>query len=281
LLGSGEFCCAYATTLDGKPVVLKTLKPEQHENPTASADLQSETFLMATMRHRHVLGAIAMGTHEGLPFLVLEKLSSVLAAELPKPAETVPFWTARTQRKKWPLSRTLQVALELAHALDYCHRLCFPTFRVLHRDLKPNNIGFMPDGRLALFDFGLAKLWRISDSDDGTECRQLTGNTGSLRYMAPEVALNKPYSHRAEIFAFATLVWQMVSHERPFADCDVDSFYTRVCARGYRPKIPPSTPPQLAQVLVRCWDVDPARRPEICEVIPVLEELLKTHGDKS
>ena len=67
------------------------------------------------------------------------------------------------------------------------------------------------------------------------------------RYMAPEVALSKPYSHRAEVFAFGTLVWQMLAHERPFADCDVTTFYQRVCHRGERPKIPRDTPPQLAE----------------------------------
>ena len=158
---------------------------------------------------------------------------------------------------------------------SYCHAQCFPGCRVLHRDLKPNNIGFMPDGRLALFDFGLAKLWRVADGDDGSECRPLTGNTGSLRYMAPEVGLCKRYNHRAEIFAYATLVWQMIAHERPFADCDVDGFYKRVCHAGHRPKMPAHTPPLLAQMLLRCWDADPAKRPEMAEIIPILDQLLK------
>ena len=143
--------------------------------------------------------------------------------------------------------RTLRVARELALALDYCHSQSFPGCRVLHRDLKPNNIGFMPDGRLALFDFGLAKLWRLADGDDGSESRPLTGNTGSLRYMAPEVAMSRPYSHRAEVFAYATIVWQMLALQRPFSDCDVDGFYKRVCQRGERPKLPASTPPPLAE----------------------------------
>ncbi|KOO31354.1 serine threonine-protein kinase ctr1, partial [Chrysochromulina tobinii] len=151
----------------------------------------------------------------------------------------------------------------------------FPGCRILHRDLKPNNIGFLPDGRLALFDFGLARLWRVSEADpDGNETRKLTGNTGSLRYMAPEVALAKPYSHKAEVFAFATVLWEMASHERPFADCDVDSFYRRVCSEGQRPPIPQSFPPQLAALLTRCWSTDHAARPEMAEVIVILRELI-------
>ena len=70
-------------------------------NPTAAADLYSEIYLMTSMNHPNVLPAIAMGVEEGLPFLVLEKLASVLAAELPKPSESVPFWTYRAQKKKW------------------------------------------------------------------------------------------------------------------------------------------------------------------------------------
>ena len=97
--------------------------------------------------------------------------------------------------------------------------------------------------------------------------------------MAPEVALNKSYSHRAEIFAFATIVWQMLSHEIPFADCDVETFYQRVCHRGHRPKIPSHVPTQLSQMLNRCWDVDPANRPEISEIIPLLDALIKQMGD--
>ena len=91
-LGSGEFCTAFATTLDGQPVVVKMLRPEQQSNPTASSDLQSEIHLMTSMSHPNVLGVIAMG-HDpaGFPFLVLEKLSTVLSNELPKAAGSVPL----------------------------------------------------------------------------------------------------------------------------------------------------------------------------------------------
>lgn len=131
----------------------------------------------------------------------------------------------------------------------------------------------MHDGRLCLFDFGLAKIWRISDGDDGTECRALTGNTGSLRFMAPEVALNQPYSHRAEVFAWATIMWQMLAHERPYNDFDVAAFYRRVCHKHERLKIPKGTPPELAQLMVRCWEVNPASRPEFSEIVPVMRRL--------
>ena len=230
-LGAGEFCRAHLSKLDGRDVVVKMLKPEQRNNPTAVKDLLSEGALMMAMQHPNLLGAIAHGLDDyGLPFVVIEKLETVLSAELPKLDDSVPIWTRQAQVKKWPLTRALRTGLELAEALHYCHAevatSVFPGCRILHRDLTPNNIGFLPDGRLALVDFGLAKLWRISADDlDCSETRRFTGHTGTLRYMAPEVALSKPYSHKAEVFAFATLMWEMASHERPFADCDVNGFY--------------------------------------------------------
>jgi serine/threonine protein kinase len=279
-LGSGEFCVALLSKLDGKDVVVKMLKLRQRKNPTASEDLLSESTLLMAMRHPHVLGAIAHGLDpDGLPFIVIEKLETVLSAELPRPADSVPFWTRRSEVKKWPLTRALRTGLELAEALHYCHTevatSVFPGCRILHRDLKPNNIGFLPDGRLALFDFGLARLWRVSEADpDGNETRKLTGNTGSLRYMAPEVALAKPYSHKAEVFSFGTLLWQIASHENPFADCDVSGFIRRVCTLHERPKIPKRFPPELAELLTRCWKTDQAERPEMAEVIVILRNLL-------
>jgi len=281
-LGQGEFCVASLATLDGNPVVIKRLRVEQRENPTAAKDLASEISMMTSLRHAHILGALAQGKDEhGLPFLVLEKLDCVLSAELPKPSDSVPFWTRRSQVRKWPLGRALRIGIQLAEALHYCHAevadSVYPGCRVLHRDLKPSNVGFLPDGRLALFDFGLAKLWQISEHDEGgTESRPLTGNTGSLRYMAPEVALNQPYSHKAEVFGFGTILWQMASHERPFAGCDAKAFYRRVCTQHERPKIPKAFPPALAALLTRCWSPSAAERPEMLEVLDRLREILES-----
>ena len=72
-----------------------------------------------------------------------------------------------------------------------------------------------------LFDFGLAKLWQTSCDEPADAPRQLTGQTGSARYMAPEVARSRPYGTSAEVYSFGILLWQLASHERPFAGMDM------------------------------------------------------------
>lgn len=166
-----------------------------------------------------LLAAYGLGLHEGKPFIVLEVLSSILAKELPRDPDVVPFWVHWRECKKWPLSRCIDVGSQLAGALKYCHDDAFPGCRILHRDVKPNNIGFATNGDLVLFDFGLASLWRMNgDHEDDNAPRKLTGETGSMRYMAPEVANSQPYSHKAEVFSFATVLWELCAHKKPFLE---------------------------------------------------------------
>lgn len=270
-LGSGEFCDVLATTLKGKPVAVKVLKESQVKNATARRDLAQEIALMGSMCHRNVLRPLAQGEFRESPLLVLPIIGQMLSDQLPKPSGTVPVWTRRAQCKRWPLSRALRCGVELAEALHYCHTNARPDCRVLHRDIKPNNIGFLSDGRLVLFDFGLAKLWVIDGED--TQTRKLTGQTGSLRYMAPEVAMNQPYNHKAEIFSFATCLWQMCSHEVPYFELDVDSFMERVCKKGERPRMKKDWPPALTKLMSECWQPLHTSRPELSELLPTLRKL--------
>ena len=224
-LGEGEFATVHAEVLDGNPVALKILKQSKRNDPRAVKGLKREIMLMSLMEHPNVLRALALGQEHGKPFMVVEKLGNMLAAELPGQMDVTPIWSRWPQCKQWPLSRALDCAVQLAAALRFCHDEAFAGYRVLHRDVKPANIGFKPDGQLVLFDFGLATLWaRDKDDPDDNIPRKLTGETGSLRYMAPEVANSEPYNHRAEVFSFATVVWEMACHRRPFEGFSPDIF---------------------------------------------------------
>ena len=278
-IGEGEFANVFAETLDGEPVALKILKPTKSDDVAAVKGLKQEIMLMSLMDHPNVLKAIALGEESGKPFMVVQRLDTVLSALLPTDETTTPFWVHREQVRQWPLSRALHCGLELARALAFCHDSAFLGFRVLHRDVKPANIGFVRN-RLVLFDFGLATLWRLrGDADNDDKPRALTGQTGSLRYMAPEVTkMDTLYSHKAEVFSFATVLWEMAAHRRPFHDCSPDLLAEQL-DRGHRPTIKKRWPDDLKLILGECWRADPSARPEMCQLVPRLQVLLEAALD--
>ena len=97
-----------------------------------------------------------------------------------------------------------------------------------------------------LFDFGLAKLWQTSCDEPADAPRQLTGQTGSARYMAPEVARSRPYGTSAEVYSFGILLWQLASHERPFAGMDMQRHARQVgLAAAWCVVLVANTPPPL------------------------------------
>ena len=261
--------------LDGEPVAVKRVK----NGPTgmverATIDLNAGRGAAGELGscRRNIIRLIATGTYDGLPFIVLEKLSSTLSDGLPKPSvrffdalptepDEVSWCSGRSSESMAAPARSLHVIIQLALALRHLHeREPIPRFRILHRDLKPDNVGFLADsGSLVLFDFGLASRWETSGSDNDETPRQLTGQTGSTRYMSPEVAMSKPYSPKAEVFSFATILWQLCAHERPFRGFGVPDFERRVCEEGYRPKMPKQWPPGLRDLLRDCWRVEPRR----------------------
>lgn len=268
-LGKGEFCSVFSTVLDGKPCAVKMLRGQYYNSPAARRDLDFETQLMVRMRHKHVLGALGLspplGKDASKQFLALEPLSQVLAAELPPPARSASIFERRAAVKRWPMLRALRYGLQLALALHYCHDEAFEGYRLLHRDVKPKNIGIV-GGRLVLFDFGIAKLVRrdLSSSHDGV---QLTGMCGSLRYMAPEVASHKPYNHKADVYSFGMVLWEMVAHERPYDLMMSEDFARRVCENGERPPINEEWHPVLRAVLVATFRPDFRERPEFEEIL--------------
>jgi len=276
-LGCGEFCNAHQTTFRGQTVAVKTLKEGKRGQMSAVVDLEREMNLMARMDHPNVIRVVAIGRcDDGIPFLCMELLASVLSADLPKPAEDVSFWKRQQAIKRWPLSRAVHVALGVAQALDYCHNHFSRRYRVFHRDLKPNNIGFRTDGSVVLFDFGVCRLWdrgANGGNEQPNERRPMTGMTGSLRYMAPEVALEQPYNNKAEVFSFASILWEMASHAKPFNWMDAQLYLDHACRRGVRPQLPKKWPTELTTLITQCWSPLPEARPGFEEIVPRLIEL--------
>ena len=148
----------------------------------------------------------------------------------------------------------------------------------MYRDLKPDNIGFDVRGDVKIFDFGLAKEFDPSKRDaDGNY--NLTGETGSPRYMAVEVALEKPYNEKCDVYSFSLLLWEILKLETPFDKFTMKMFRKSVIEKGYRPGIDPKWPKEVSNLMRQGWG-DAAKRPSMENVCNVLREEISKNSDE-
>lgn len=129
---------------------------------------------------------------------------------------------------------------------------------------------------MKLFDFGLCREEKptIATQDGKYE---MTGHTGSRRYMAPEVAKNRPYDKSVDVYSFGLLLWEVCSLEKPFTGYCGQKHMTNVVLGGERPKMHHAHTlhwPMALQALIKnCWSCNPEDRPSFDAIKVSLEEV--------
>eukprot|EP00669_Euglena_mutabilis_P009379 TRINITY_DN4289_c0_g1_i1.p2 TRINITY_DN4289_c0_g1~~TRINITY_DN4289_c0_g1_i1.p2 ORF type:complete len:322 (+),score=86.52 TRINITY_DN4289_c0_g1_i1:706-1671(+) len=160
----------------------------------------------------------------------------------------------------------LQLGIDLARGVRHLHAAGW-----LHRDLKPQNLGLTAAGVLKIMDFGLA---RRLPPGPRTDRYVMTGATGSLRYMAPEVMLQRPYNSAVDIYSVGVIVLELLERnsEKPFCLLPREGFAEQVI-RGYRPPVR-HLPANIAALLQRCWHAEPDQRPDAPTLVHELCDIL-------
>lgn len=139
---------------------------------------------------------------------------------------------------------------------------------MIHRDLKSANI-LLDGSRLAISDFGLSRPYEVHK-------QEFTAETGSYRWMAPEVTRHEPYDEKFDMYSYACLAYEMVSYRRPFDSMTVLEAAFAVARDGLRPELPVSCPPLIATLIRQCWAQRSEDRPSFTDVYRRLEEIKNT-----
>lgn len=140
--------------------------------------------------------------------------------------------------------------------------------------------GFTLDGTVKLLDFGLARIVENADATSN-EVYAMSGETGSLRYMAPEVAEALPYNHKADVYSFGIILWELNTGKKPFAGLNRELFYERVVHGGERPALSKKWPAELCKLITDCWDTEIDNRPTFGQIVDRLDALLSQEKEGS
>ena len=252
--GMGEVYKARDTRLD-RDVAIKILA-----GPLATDEARRERFhrearIISSLNHPNICALFDIGREGSQDFLVLEYLEG----------EPLDYRLARA-RGRLPLDRALDIAIQIADALDKAHRA-----GIVHRDLKPQNI-FLTKNGAKLLDFGLAKVAgtpvaAMPQAPAGLAPPDPTltveGTTvGTLLYMAPEQRAGGEADARTDIFALGLVLYEMLTGRRPFEDHDGAGVITAAFEREPPPLSDAGAdlPASLDRVVRACLAKDPDDR---------------------
>jgi len=195
----------------------------------------------------------------------------------------------------------LTICKQVASALAYIH-----SKNVVYRDLKPQNIGFSREVDtegdssecnivVKIMDFGLA---RELPSNGGTlspsspfpeqankfgprtshkqppALFDMTGTVGTIRYMAPEVCLNRPYGLECDIYSWSIVAHEILTQTKPYDDMTPDLYQSIVCQQGVRPPTQ-NLPSEHTVLLTQAWRTDPSKRSSINRIQRQLDLFLQ------
>jgi serine/threonine protein kinase len=101
----------------------------------------------------------------------------------------------------------------------------------------------------------------------------------SLWHAHTEVAEGLPYNHKADVYSFGIILWELNAGKKPFVGLSRELFYERIVHGGERPPLNKRWPTELCQLIKDCWDVDIDSRPNFGEIVDKMEALLSKEKD--
>ena len=248
--GMGEVYRAEDTNLS-REVAIKVLPEQFTKDPQRLARFEREAKLLAQLNHPNIAAIYGFEHADDVHYLVLELV----------PGETL---QERVAKGPVPVEEALEVCRQIAEGVEAAHEK-----GVIHRDLKPANVKVTPEGKVKILDFGLAKAFEaeppvtdISQSPTLTEEMTRAGVIlGTAAYMSPEQARGKPVDKRTDIFAFGSVLYELLTGKRSFKGETVTDVLAKVLEGepdwNALPKTVPST---IRFLLNRCLKKDPHKR---------------------
>lgn len=234
--GMGEVYLAHDTRLNRK-VALKVLPADVVNNRDNLQRFEQEAQAASALNHPNIITIHEIGAEGDTHFIATEFIEG----------ETL---RRRLQKMRFEIDETLNVATQIAAALEAAHRS-----RIVHRDIKPENVMVREDGLVKVLDFGLAKLTASDLADVDTEAAtraQVNTQAGMIlgtgSYMSPEQARGKTIDARTDVWSLGVVLYEMVTGQLPFVGETISDTFAAILKSEPAP-LDEDTPAELQRII--------------------------------
>lgn len=250
----GAVFAGYQKTLK-RQIAIKIL-PKSVITPLAERIFQQEAELAARLTHPNIISVYEVGDTEDFLFLSMQLVKGTPLSEHIKKARK----NLLPSNRIMPLEVTFKTIISILNALDYAH-----SNSIVHRDIKPGNILIEEhNGRAIIVDFGLAT---VTQNQDET----LSTIVGTPLYMAPEQILQPEVDGRADLYATATMLFEMLNPVPLFPGIDSSNEILKAKLRGdenlfaKRPsELNPKLNKEIDRIILKALAPDPDKRYATC-----------------
>lgn len=177
----------------GRFVAIKVLKQEYSDNKEFVEKFRVEAQAAASLSHENIVNVYDVGEEENLHFIVMEYLEGQTLKQYIR------------QKDKLSEAETLKIAAGICKALIHAH-----THHIIHRDIKPQNIMIMNNGKVKVADFGIARV------ATGETIKQTESLSGSVYYISPEQARGSYQNAASDIYSLGITMYEMLTGKLPF-----------------------------------------------------------------
>ncbi|KAL4559110.1 hypothetical protein LXL04_031243 [Taraxacum kok-saghyz] len=255
-IASGSCGDLYRGEYNGQDVAIKIHKSE-HLNESLEDEFAHEVAMLKEVQHTNVVRFIGACTKQPPLCIITEYMSGGSLYD----------YLHNKKHNVLMLPELLKFGIDVCKGMEYLHNN-----NIIHRDLKTANLLLDSQNVVKVADFGVARFL----NQGGV----MTAETGTYRWMAPEVINHQQYDQKADVFSFAIVLWELVTSKVPYENMTPMQAALGV-RQGLRPDVPTNTHPNLKDLMHKCWDFDPHNRLSFSQIRLQLEGLLLEIQDEA
>ncbi len=242
VIGSGGMAVVFKAedTAMNKTVAIKMLKEEKQNDPSYMKGFINEARAVAMLNHENIVHIYDVSVRDGLQYIVMEYIEGMTLKTYLEKKGGILEWR-----------EVLNITEQILRALEHAH-----SKKVVHRDIKPQNIMLLKNGLIKVADFGIAKL---PGNDTITAADKAIG---TVHYISPEQARNEPIDDKSDLYSVGIMMYELACGKLPFtAESPVSVALMQVEATAEPPRsVNDKLPVGMEQIIMRAMEKDPARR---------------------